>query len=261
MLEKLFKAIRRGDADALRALLADGADPDQQYSGGDSLLSLSMPYTAPSTDGQLAVLDLLLAAGVSPDSPYRSGTRPIFVWAAAGLEAAVSALVDAGADCSGVDDDGRSLVLCAASGGLHVLLSALIRDGAALEGTDSHGHSALHLAADARRWCPQKKDSTETIDVLLAAGAPVDARCVSGTPLHIAAERGRGSDVAALLAAGAAVMARTADGIEPLHLAALDRREQTRPEEAPGRHRPAVPAEDARSPAGGLSFIRPQPAR
>ncbi|KAI9164237.1 hypothetical protein H9P43_008066 [Blastocladiella emersonii ATCC 22665] len=74
---------------------------------------------------------------------------------------------------------------------------------------------ALHLAA-----CTGK---LKMIDVLLAAGAPVDLVCKDGrTPLHVAAQHGKVDAARQLLAAGANPRARTRNGWTVLAVAAAN---------------------------------------
>ena len=73
--------------------------------------------------------------------------------------------------------------------------------------------TALHMAAE--------RGYRAVVDILLAAGAAVDAATTKGeTPLHLAAEKNLVAIAEVLLAAGAAIEATTSEGKTPLHLAA-----------------------------------------
>lgn len=69
----------------------------------------------------------------------------------------------------------------------------------------------LHVAA--------RKGHVAVVEVLLDAGASVDAVDAGKTPLHWAAEKGRDATVERLLAAGASVDAVDSDGMTPYQLA------------------------------------------
>lgn len=63
----------------------------------------------------------------------------------------------------------------------------------------------------------------EGVQILLAAGANIEAMQVFGTPLHLAAMKGHNTIVQTLLAAGANIEAlRGLDSCTPLHLAAIE---------------------------------------
>lgn len=73
------------------------------------------------------------------------------------------------------------------------------------------------------------KDDEEGVQVLLAAGTPVDIRDDEGcTALHFAADRGHVAIAQALIRAGADVNAQDNDGQAPLHYAALCAQEEVR---------------------------------
>ncbi|WP_425245879.1 ankyrin repeat domain-containing protein [Streptomyces sp. NEAU-NA10] len=69
----LCAAVRRGDVDRTRALIEAGADPDQLIGEYDDWT----PLTLAACHGHLAVVELLLDAGVHPDSQNRFGLLPV----------------------------------------------------------------------------------------------------------------------------------------------------------------------------------------
>ena len=99
---RLVDAVRRGDAEALAALL--DAHPEK-------LLTRTGPYDASllhvaATHGQLATVDLLLRRGIDVDLRERGDNTYALHWAAAGgFLDVVRRLVEAGGDVMGDGDD------------------------------------------------------------------------------------------------------------------------------------------------------------
>lgn len=82
--------------------------------------------------------------------------------------------------------------------------------------TPDFDKTALHYAAS-------EASSGEIINILVAAGANVEARDLSGSaPIHYAAKNPNGEILLALIAAGADLEAEQEDGARALHLAAVN---------------------------------------
>ena len=111
--DALLDAARRGDADAVRALLEEGADPD--LAQGDGLTALHLA----AREGHLEIVDILIGAGAEAGATTRIGDyTPLHLAGGAGHADVVGALLDAGGDPGAV--------------------------------TTSSGVTPLHLAAEAR---------------------------------------------------------------------------------------------------------------
>ncbi|WP_327315923.1 ankyrin repeat domain-containing protein [Streptomyces sp. NBC_01235] len=76
----LYAAVRQGDVARTRALVEAGADPDQLIGEYDDWT----PLTLAAGEGHLAVVELLLDAGVHPDSQNRFGLLPVVLAATSG---------------------------------------------------------------------------------------------------------------------------------------------------------------------------------
>lgn len=106
LLERLDRAVEKGDAAAAAACLAAGAAVDGVLPGESAsplLKACNVPLRAdPSTYAEC--VQLLLAAGADPNFPdWRHGWRPLHLAASTGAPAAVAALLVAGAEAAATD--------------------------------------------------------------------------------------------------------------------------------------------------------------
>ena len=199
-------AARRGDAMAVRALLADGADVNAAH--GDGMTGLHWA----AFNGDAEVARLLVAAGADLESRTRLGAhRPLHVAAKEGHGAVVALLLEAGADASAVTATGATPLHFAAASGDGRSVSALLDHGVSVDPREpAWGQTPLHFAAALGR--------TQTVKALLAAGADplISAQVMDLVERDIAdraSERRRRAEVQALRAGakGTAVAPETAD--------------------------------------------------
>ena len=91
--DELLETVRRGDVDAVRALLEDGADPD--FAQGDGLTALHLA----AREGYPDIVDLLIGAGAETGATTRIGDyTPLHLAGGSGHAGVVRALLEAGAD-------------------------------------------------------------------------------------------------------------------------------------------------------------------
>ena len=100
----LHLAAHFGHAETVKALLNLGA-PVDLLSGG---AFRNAPLHAAAAGGRVAMVDLLLAAGATPDLPDGNGYTPLHVAAANGLVPAVKALLAKGARPDAASKDGKT---------------------------------------------------------------------------------------------------------------------------------------------------------
>jgi ankyrin repeat protein len=153
-------AARRGDLEAVKALLKDGADVNAPL--GDGMTALH--WAAERGNAELA--SVLLYAGANPAVVTRVGQyTPLHIAARAGNAAVVKALVAAGADVSVKTSPSGvvALHLAAASGNPEVITALLDKGSDPNAKEPEWGQTPLIFAAAANR--------VEAIKVLLARGA------------------------------------------------------------------------------------------
>jgi len=163
----LADAAERGDAAAVRALLARAADVGAAQ--GDGMTALH--WAAQHGDADLA--SLLLTAGASVRATTRLGSyTPLHLASASGSAAAIKTLAAAGADVNARTTTGATPLMLAAASGAADAVSALLElsaDANAVE--DANGETALMFAA--------ARDRADAVRALVQRGA--DAAIASRT--------------------------------------------------------------------------------
>lgn len=206
--QDLIEAARTGDAAAVEALLAKGADVNAKddRTGGTALMFAAL-------EGHTDVVRLLVAAGADVNAEYEEGTTPSMLAARMGHPAVVQLLEEAGArnDESPVPLQAYAELIKAAKEGDAPAVEALLAQGAN-PNWNVHGWTALMHAS--------RGGHTAVVEALLAGGADVNAKDMYGwTALMQAAFRGDTAAVRALLAAGADVHAKDREGRTALSFA------------------------------------------
>lgn len=197
----LVAAAKRGDREAVRALLAAGADPDAAWGDGATALHWAAHRDAP------ALVADLLAAGADPDSADDHGVTPLALAALNGSLPVVDALLTAGADPNAARSNGETPLMTAARVGSLDAARRLIAAGADPDAAEAAlGQTALMLAV--------AENHTPMARLLLETGADASARSKNRfTPLLFAAQQGSLEAADLLLAAGADVNESAPDGI------------------------------------------------
>ncbi|CAN0292326.1 unnamed protein product, partial [Scytosiphon promiscuus] len=206
-------AATQGHDGMVGALLAGGADKDKLDSGGATSLMWAV------AGGHLPVVETLLAAGADANIFGPGEDSPLHSAASVGCGEIVDALLSGGANKNALNNGGLTPLMEASKGECMRTYSPIVESLLAA-GADVNisgvvdGHTALHLAAE--------RGSDRIVNALLAAGADKDALDNGGaTPLIWAADRCHLTVVNTLLEADADVNISGADeGHTALHVAA-----------------------------------------
>ena len=155
-------AAMRDDVEAVRALIAEGADVNAPR--GDGMTGLHWA----ALNGNLEIVGMLVEAGADLEAVTRLGAhRPLHVAGRAGRGEVVAMLVEAGADVAAVTGTGAAPLHFAAAAGDVGAVTALVRGGADVDAREPEwGQTPLMFAAALGR--------TNAVVTLLEAGA--DAR-------------------------------------------------------------------------------------
>jgi len=236
----LALAVRLGWMHLIERLIATGVDLDARDGHGMTALHLCAALA------REPVLKLLVKSGASPEVRAADGQTPLGValsggsreladwldwrvWplpgralqpedlpaaAMAGDADAVRRLLDLGFNVDAPDAQGCSALLRAAGGGHRDALELLLARGADPKAPAHSGATPLSAAVSMRQGA--------IVERLLAAGANLEQRLPGEvTVLMLAAALGLPDICARLLTAGANIQATDAQGLTPLHCAAL----------------------------------------
>jgi ankyrin repeat protein len=233
----LIEAVKQHDAAAVRELLLKRTDVNRP--AGDGATALHWAVYA----DDLALVDLLIAAGANVDVANDLAITPLHLASAAGNAAIVTRLLDKGADPNAASETGVTpLMEAARSGSVHAV-RALIARGAQVNARERDRDQTALMWAVARKH-------PAVVQVLLQHGADVHARtrvrpltvmldqgprrtvktsmqdarpieAGGSTALVFAAEVGDAGSAQHLLAAGADVNDAAADGGSALVRAAF----------------------------------------
>jgi ankyrin repeat protein len=213
------QAIDDGDAEALRALLAADpslttalvAAPDIEPTSPLTYVGMARFYGYAEHDRTGALARVLMEAGADKDDESKNGA-PLYCAASHGDAAVVRALLEAGADVELTDPGAPSetALRAAAAFGWPEIVDDLVAHGARprsiIEAAgigDLSGYDLGALPERARANALRAaavNERLETIDELLAAGTPPDARSDGHPPVHWARRQGRERAVAHLTA-------------------------------------------------------------
>jgi ankyrin repeat protein len=176
----LVDLAEQGQVDALKQVLASGADVNTRLNDGSTALHWAVLH-----DQQEAV-SALLDAGADPVALNRNGVSPLFLAVQNGNAEIVASLLKAGADPNTLAESGETILMTAASTGKPEVVSLLLEAGALIDARDpDFKQTALMIAV--------REGQTAVVDQLLRHGTEVDARTrVGPTPVYFPPCKGTG---------------------------------------------------------------------
>ena len=189
----LVDAVKAGDVEAVRSLLADGVAAGAAEADGTTALHWAAHHD------HLAIAQLLLDAGSAVDATNRYGVTPLALASLNGSTPMITRLLEAGADPNRANPEGETPLMTAARTGNGEAIDALLAHGAGVDAVEEwRGQTALMWAA--------AQNQVASVERLLAAGADPNARSARGfTPVLFAAREGHADVLAPLVRAGADV--------------------------------------------------------
>ncbi len=202
----LHRAAQNGDAEAVRTLIANGADVHERINTGRDT-----PLHRAASGGTAEVIEILLEAGALVNARNTFGDAPLHHAARNENSGEITrALLAGGADLYAGDSEDRTPLHWAAREGSVDMVLILLAEGMDVNTQSKWGDTPLHYAAGG--------GNAAVIRILLDAGADVNAQASRGvTPLHRGAGSGDAEVVRLLLDAGADVNARGRGDNTPLH--------------------------------------------
>jgi ankyrin repeat protein len=190
----LFDAVKRNDADAMRAALAAETDVDRMEENGRTALMVASAY------GRKTSVEMLLAAGANVNHAP-NGITPLMWASAQGNAYAAKMLLAAGADVDHATRIGETALMYASSAGhADVVHHALLAAGANVDKSNYCRETALLEAS--------KRGHAAVVEMLLAAGADVNQADVHGRTAMFWARKDDHAHVVALLYAANGIRAR-----------------------------------------------------
>jgi ankyrin repeat protein len=206
---EVAEAARRQDREAVRTLLARGADTNGRQPDGATALHWAVHWQ----DAEMAAL--LIKAGADVNAANDYGIVPLSLACSNGDAAAARLLLEAGADPNIAQPTGETALMTAARTGVVDVLRTLLAHGADVNGRERQQQQTPLMWAVAA-------GHTEAARLLLDRGADPGARSTRGdTALLFAARDGNITSARMLLDAGADIEAAAADGFSPLLVATI----------------------------------------
>src|SRR5262249_10835473 len=139
----LMMAVIDGQTEALKLLLAAGADANAVHRTGDPVLIMAArqrSYRTPALEPNSEIVRLLLAGGADPNVKGEWGRTALMY---ANTAAKVKLLVVGGARVEVKDEAGETALMKATSRGEAAVVTALLENGANVNAVNNTGMNAL----------------------------------------------------------------------------------------------------------------------
>ena len=206
-VSRVHQTVLQGDADALRALIRQGADVNQQ----DPCMKCSLLHVA-CLMGHSDLVTCLVQQGAQVSAVDGGSCTPLHLACGQGDTQIVQYLITHRADVNVVNSDKVTPLHIACRKGLTEIAKYLITHRAGVNVVDSVEDTPLHIAC--------RKGLTEIAKYLITQGADVNVvNRDKVTPLHIACSKGLTEIAKYLITQGADVNVVNSDEVTPLHMA------------------------------------------
>jgi len=190
-IDAFFKAVERGDLDAVKKTVAENPAA-VNWESTNGFAPLHFAILCENKDTREDIAFHLIEKGANPDKlqPIEGGVPMVLFAISWNRENVALKLIDAGADLAWKTPGGphelmtrgTTMLMSASGWGCLKLMQALIDRGADLEERDAKGQTALMYAAESGKSAP--------FELLLANGANVSARNDNGDDMRAIAEKG-----------------------------------------------------------------------
>jgi uncharacterized protein len=207
---KLIDAVKRGDVNAVRTLIAQKTDVNAPDADG----STPLHWAAQRDD--VAMADALIAAGANVKAKTRYNVTPLSLACGNGDAKLVDRLLKAGADPNETSEEGQTALMTASLTGKPDAVKLLLETGANVDVVEPYkGQTALMWAAS--------EGNTAAAELLVAHGANVKAKSKAGfTPLLFAVRNDHRDTAELLLNHSADVNDVAPDGTTALNMAVVN---------------------------------------
>lgn len=207
---RLLEAAKKADVAGVRAALSQHPDVNAAEPDGATAL-----YWAAYRDN-LAIADLLLAAGANVKAANRYNVTPLSLACTNGNAALIERLLKAGADPNAVSEEGETALMTASLTGNEAAIKTLLVAGAKVNVKEPYkGQTALMWAAS--------EGNAKAAALLIEFGEQVKARSKVGfTPLLFAVRNGHIEAARVLLEHGADADDVAPDGTTALNMAVVN---------------------------------------
>lgn len=168
---RIIDAVKRGDKNAVRSLIAQKVDVNATEPDGTTALFYAVDR------GDVETVDLLLAAHAGVKLLNRYDVGPLSVAAVNGSAAVIDRLLKAGADANSAMPGSETALMTASRGGTPETVRTLVAHGANVNAKEKvRGQTALMWAAI--------ENNVPVIQELLKAGADIKVRAHEPSPLE-----------------------------------------------------------------------------
>lgn len=207
--ETLISAVTYGKLDAVKSLLANGANINEKDRDGATPLMIAAGGTE-YLPNNLPMVEMLVAARASLEKRDSEGRTALDRAVAEGKTEVVGFLLNSGALDNARANDGSTPMLYAAKFGKLPVLKLLIAHHAQVDLADASGATPLMIASEGNANLP---NNTPMVEALLNAGARVDIVDARGrSALHRASAEAKPEAVRLLLDNHAKPNLRASDG-------------------------------------------------